>query len=253
VVLVCTALKVTAGLAVIAVVGVLQVLVLLVLLPSRTTRIRSCIVFERLVGVPCLWLCGCHLSVAGSEHLDPRRPAIYVVNHTSLMDLFVVLRLMPYGSVGVMKKEVVRYPFFGQMYLLCGHLRLDRGHRAAAIASMRSLSDLVRRNKLSIFISPEGTRSPDGRLQPFKKGLVHLALQTGLPVVPVVIHGAHRAWRKNSLSVRGGPIHVEVLPAVNTSGWSTRGTDDALEEIHAIFRRHLPTDQQPAMADSHPA
>ncbi len=178
-----TALKLTVGLAVIAGVAVLQTLILLAVLPSRTTRIRSCIVFERLVGFSCVWLSGCRLSVTGREHLDRRRPAIYALNHTSLIDLFLVLRLMPYGSVGVAKKEVVRYPFFGQMYLLTGHLRIDRGHHTAAIASMRSLGDLVRRARLSIFITPEGTRSHDGRLLPFKKGLVHLALQTGLPVV----------------------------------------------------------------------
>jgi lysophosphatidate acyltransferase len=95
-------------------------------------------------------------------------------------------------------------------------------------------------------MSPEGTRSRSGRLLPFKKGLVHLALQTGLPVVPMVIHGAHRAWTRGSLSVRGVPILVEVLPAVSTSGWSAERADDALDEIHVLLRHHLPPEQQPA-------
>jgi 1-acyl-sn-glycerol-3-phosphate acyltransferase len=241
-----TAGKVTAGMVVLGVATVLQAAILLLLLPSRTARIRSCIVLERLLGFSCIWLSGCKLSVTGREHLDPRRPAIYVVNHTSLIDLFIALRLMPYGSVGVVKKQVVLYPFFGQLYLLSGHLRVDRGNHAGAVASMRSLGELVRRARLSIFMSPEGTRSRDGRLLPFKRGVVHLALQTGLPIVPMVIHGAHQAWRSDSLSVHGGRIHVEVLPAIDTSSWSPARTAEATEEIHKVFRSCLPAAQRPA-------
>ena len=243
------ALKLIFGLTLVGVGAALQTAILLLLLPSRVARIRSCIVFERLIGHSCTWLAGCRLSISGAEHLDPHRPAIYVVNHTSIIDLFIALKIMPPGSVGVVKQEVVRYPFFGQMYLLTGHLRIDRGRHAAAVEKMRALGELVRRAKLSIFISPEGTRSPDGRLLPFKKGMVHLALQTGLPVVPVVIQGAHRIWKKSGLAVRGGAVQVTVLPAVDTSDWSAERTDEAIEQIHALFRRQLPEDQQPAAAD----
>ena len=237
--------KVAAGLFVVGIGAVLQTLILLALLPSRTARIRSCIVFERMIGWSLIRLLGCRLSVSGRELLDSRRPAIYVVNHTSIFDLFIALRIMPYGSVGVMKKEVVGYPFFGQMYLLTGHLRVNRSRHAKAVAQMRSLGELVRRARLSIFMSPECMRSPDGRLMEFKKGMVHLALSTGLPVVPVVIGGAHRIWRKNSLSIHGGTVHVEVLPAVDTSAWSAERTDEAIEQIHSLFRRRLPEDQRP--------
>jgi lysophosphatidate acyltransferase len=172
-----------------------------------------------------------------------------VVNHTSIVDLFITLRLMPGSTVGIVKKEVILYPFFGQMYLLTGHLRVDRGKRAAAVASMKKLSELVRKHKLSIIMSPEGTRSRDGRLLPFKKGLIHMALQTGLPVVPMVIHGAHQAWRSDSLAVRSSNIFIDVLPAVDTSHWSADDTDAAVEEIHAIFRANLPPEQRPLITD----
>jgi lysophosphatidate acyltransferase len=244
--LILSALKLAAGFVLVAGVSVLQALILLALLPSRSARIRSCIVFERLVGASCIWLSGCRLTVTGKEHLNPCRPAIYIVNHTSLLDLFIALRLMPYGTVGLIKKEVVFYPLFGQLYLLSGHPRVDRSHHASAVASMRSLGEFVKRARLSIFMSPEGTRSRSGRLLPFKKGLVHLALQTGLPVVPIVIHGAHRAWTRGSLSVRGVPIRVEVLPAASTSGWSAEKAAGALEEVHVLFRHRLPPEQQPA-------
>jgi len=239
-------LRLVAGLIIFAAAAIVQTLILLVLLPSRVARIRSCVFFERTVGYSCTWLSGARLTLTGREHLDGRRPAIYVINHTSIIDLLVVMRIIPSNAVGVVKKEVVLYPFFGQMYLLTGHLRVDRGRRASAVASMRSLADFVRAARLSIVMSPEGTRSRDGRLLPFKKGLVHLALQTGLPVVPIVIQGAHRVWRSDTLQVSGAAVRVEVLPAIPTSHWTAERTDDALEEIHSVFRRHLPEDQRPA-------
>ena len=115
---------------------------------------------------------------------------------------------------------------------------------------MQSMGDLVRRHKLSIIMSPEGTRARDGRLLPFKKGLVHLALQTGLPVVPIIVHGAHRAWRSDSLAVHAAQVRVDVFPAVSTAHWSAETTDDAAEEIHAIYRRELSPDQRPLSADN---
>lgn len=245
-VLLSTTLRLTVGLTILGSAAFLQTLVLLVLLPSRKARIKSCVFFERVVGYSCTWVTGCRLTVTGEEHLDPHRPAIYVVNHTSITDLLVVLRIMPSNAVGIVKKEVVRYPFFGQMYLLTGHLRLNRGKHANAVAAMRSLAEFVREARLSIIMSPEGTRAKDGRLLPFKKGFVHLAMQTGLPVVPIVIHGTHRLWKKGSLAMRGGDVRAEALPAIDTSSWSVDDTDRAVEEVHSVFRSHLPPDQLPA-------
>ena len=240
-----TAIRLSLGLMVVALAAVLQTVILLALLPSRKARIRSCIVFERIVGCSCTYLSGCHLTVSGLEHIDGSRPAIYTMNHTSLLDLFIMLRYMPGNMVGIAKKEVVRYPFFGQMYLLCGHLRLDRGHHGAAIQSLKELVVLVRAHGLSIGIAPEGTRARDGRLQPFRKGLVHLALQTGLPVVPMVVRGAHRVWQKSTLALRSEDVELVVLPPVNTSHWTENDVEGAVEEIHAIYRSAMPPDQIP--------
>ncbi len=240
-----TAIRLTVGLTIVALTAMLQALILLALLPSRKARIRSCIVFERIVGYSCARITGCRLTISGQEHLDGRRPAIYIVNHTSIVDLFIMLRIMPGNAVGIAKKEIVRYPFFGQMYLLTGHLRLDRGRHGVAIASLKALGELVRVHGLSIAMAPEGTRARDGRLQPFKKGIIHLALQTDLPVVPIIIRGAHRVWRSDSLTLRSEHVSVDVLPPMSTTHWTTGNVDEALEEIHAIYRNKLPADQLP--------
>jgi 1-acyl-sn-glycerol-3-phosphate acyltransferase len=240
-----SAFRVVAGMSVVIVAAILQLCIYVLLLPSRIARIRSSIIFARLVGKPLLWLIGYKLTVSGAEHLDPKRPAIYVVNHASLGDFFIATAIMPYGTVGVVKKQVVAYPFVGQVYMLSGHLRIDRGQHAEAVQSMKDLAALVRRAGLSIYLSPEGTRSRDGRLKSFKKGWVHLAIQTGLPIVPIIVHDAHKAWRPDSLDVHGGRVRVEVLPAEDTSSWSPDDTDAAVEQIHAIYRAHLGPDQLP--------
>ena len=240
-----TGLRMVAGLSVLAFAAVMQLIILLVLLPSRLARVKSCIFFARFVGVCSLKILGCRMTVSGAEHLDSDRPALYIVNHTSIVDLFVGMSLMPFRCVGIAKKEIIYYPFFGQLYLLSGHLRIDRGSRQAAVASMKELGDLVQRGKLSILMSPEGTRSRDGRLLPFKKGFVHLAMQTGLPVVPIIIHGAHLSWRADSMAVHGVTVRVEVLPAVDSSKWSAETTELAVEQIHALYRGRLSADQLP--------
>ena len=95
----------------------------------------------------------------------------------------------------------------------------------------------------------EGTRSRDGRMLPFKKGIWHLAVQTGLPVVPVVVSGAHRAWTKGSMALQPTDVEVRVLPAIDTSGWGARDRDEVVAELQDLFVQALPADQRPAEAD----
>ena len=113
-----TSFKLFFGVSFVALGAFLQSCILLLLLPSRLWRIRSCFFFARFVGHGGLWIMRCPLKVVGREHVESKRPAIYMINHTSIIDLFVVMKLMPWGSVGIAKKEIVLYPFFGQMYML---------------------------------------------------------------------------------------------------------------------------------------
>lgn len=241
-------LRIGIGVTFMAAATILHAVVLLVLLPSRNLRIRSCNLWGWFVGRVCMALSGSTVRVVGAEHLDGERPCIYVSNHTSALDIFLGIWQAPVGTVGVAKKEVVWYPFFGQLYALSGHLRLDRGHHGRALAAMADLADVVSRHHLSIWMWPEGTRSRDGVLRPFKKGVYHLALATDLPVVPVIVAGAHRAWRKGSTQLDAVPITVTVLPAIDTTAWRGRDAGAVVDELHALFVEHLPADQRPAVA-----
>lgn len=236
--------KIVIGWAFMVLSFVVLLAVLLILLPSRLARIKACNHYGTVVGHFYVWLSGCPFTVTGREHLDPAKPAIFASNHASVLDIFIAIWLSPTGTVGVAKKQIIYYPLFGILYALSGHLRIDRGNSAKAIASMKELAQTVKKHHLSVFLWPEGTRSRTGRLLPLKKGIVNLAIQTGLPVVPFIVTGAHKSWEARTHTICKVPIRVDVLPPIDTSHWSTDRMDQALEEIDATFRRVLPPDQQ---------
>jgi lysophosphatidate acyltransferase len=223
--------------------------ILTALLPWRILRIKACNYYGKFAGRFMMFVSQCPLTFVGREHLDADRPALFISNHTSIVDLFMAMWLSPVGTVGVAKKQVIWYPLFGQLYFLSGHLRIDRDNSGKAIERLRALGEYVRENRLWIWMWPEGTRARDGRLKPFKKGAVHLALQTGLPIVPVVVTGAHLAWEKNTLlGIRSVPITITALPAIETTGWTADQVDEKTEMLHQIFAAHLPPEQQPRPA-----
>jgi len=177
------------------------------------------------------------------EHLRAR--GIFICNHASPLDIFLVMWLAPTGTVGIAKKEIIWYPLFGQLYVLANHLRIDRSNPAAAIESMKQVAREVVKNNLSLILFPEGTRSRHGRLLPFKKGFVHAALQTRLPIVPIVATGTHQAWRNNSVRVRPVPLTVKVLPPIRTDGWEEGRISEQLETVRSLYVRNLPDSQKP--------
>lgn len=246
--LISTWLRLSIGFVVFAFTTTVCMLVCALLLPFRTLRIKTCNYYGKFTGRFVMRISGCPLTIEGEEHLDASRPAIYVSNHTTLMDAFMAMFLSPVGTVGVVKKQILYYPFFGQMYLLSGHLRIDRSNREAAVKSMAELGEFVVANKLSIYVWPEGTRSRDGRLLPFKKGVYHMAKQTGLPIVPIVIEGAHRAWVKNSMSIARVPIKITILPAIDTSDWDGEHIEEQLATVRQRYLDVLPEEQHPKTA-----
>ena len=123
---------------------------------------------------------------------------------------------------------------------------IDRQNRDRAIAGMTETGQVVRELGMSIWMWPEGTRSRDGRLCPLKKSFVHLAIATGLPVVPVVVSGAHKNWPLREMtSFYLTDIPINVLSPIDTSAWSVETMDQHLDEVHAAMAAQLPADQKP--------
>jgi 1-acyl-sn-glycerol-3-phosphate acyltransferase len=233
-------LKVAAAFAFIAACSAIQIPLLVLLLPFRRLRIITSNLYVKAIAAVCLSLSRIKLDIAGRQHLDRRRPAIYVSNHVSLLDVLIAMRLAPLGTTAVAKKEILWIPFIGLVYLLSGSLLIDRNDRTGAISALRRQAELVRRLEVSIMLWPEGTRSRTGRLLPFKKGFAHLALQTGLPVVAIVVSNAHKAWKPTGYeSASGARVRVDVLPAIDTTGWSAGSVDDHVAEVRAMYLARL--------------
>lgn len=226
--------------------SVMTALVLLLFLPWRATRVRICNYFGKVMGPTLLWFAGAKPVVRGREILDSGSPAIYVTNHTSTADMFTAIWLCPIGGCGVAKKQIARIPFFGWLYLLSGHLLIDRENRQNAIAALAETADFVKKNGLSVWIWPEGTRSRDGRLLPLKKGFAHMAIATGLPVIPVVVHGMNKGWEARTFELHPMTLEIDVLPPIDTSRWTNDTIDAHCDEVHRAFARALKDDQKPA-------
>ena len=231
------ALRFTLGFVWLGFWSLLCMCLMILALPFRTLRVRLGNFCGKMIGPVVSWLVGAKITNPDSKKLNSSKPAIFVTNHTSALDVFIGMALCPYGGCGVGKKEILRIPFFGLAYWLAGHLLIDRGNNAKAVASMKKLSDFVKAKGLSIWIWPEGTRSLDGKLIPFKKGFVHLALATGLPVVPVIVHGAHRVWPAKTMQFYPGEVKIEVLDPIKTDDWNRETVDKHVEEVRGLMAK----------------
>lgn len=218
--------------------GLLMVVLVLAIPLGRRRRIVITNHFGTVLGSLICWLAGAKIEVSGREWAQG--PAIFANNHTSNLDAFLTIWLTPLGTMGLAKKEIIWYPVYGLAWVLSGHPTVDRKSPERAQASMQALGERMRKERLSLCMLPEGTRSRTGRLLPFKKGIVHLAVQTQLPIVPMVTMGAHGAWDKGSFRLRPRLIRVRFLPPVDTDGWQLEHLDEHLQELRNRFVDALP-------------
>ena len=238
-------LRLIVGFVFVGFVLLVTMVLLIPLLPWRQARIRLTNHVGTILGGGIMRISGCPVEIVGREKVHPDQPVIYAANHTSIYDAFTSIWLSPLGTVGVAKREIIYYPFYGLAWMLAGHLRIDRARTERGKASMRRMGAFVRDNGLHIYMYPEGTRSTDGRLLPLKKGIVHLALQTGLPIMPVITTGAHLAWDKGTLKLRRTPIRIEFLDPIPTEDWEPDDLDAHIETIQKAMVGALPPEQQP--------
>jgi 1-acyl-sn-glycerol-3-phosphate acyltransferase len=190
-----------------------------------------------------LWAAGATVEVEGLEHLPPGEPAILVANHESWFDVFAMVAYLPINYRFVGKIELTKIPFFGPAWLACGHIAIDRSNREKAIESLRVAGEALRRDAAVVVMFPEGTRSTDGSLLPFKKGAFVLALQTGVPVVPVGVGGSREIMPKGSWRIRPGTIHIAIGPPIEVKGRGEEDRDglmrEARKEVERLRSRRL--------------
>ncbi len=181
---------------------------------------------------------GIELVVKGEEHLWSKRPAVFIFNHQSSTDLFIAAKLIRKDATGIAKKELKNFPILGQMMTAAGVIFIDRKDRAKAIEAMKPAVEALK-NGTSIIIFPEGTRSKDYKLGTFKKGAFHIAMQAGVPIVPVVIRNAHDAMPLGTNVFRAAAIEVIVLPPVSTKRWKKERLNFQVDKIRKMFLKEL--------------
>lgn len=152
-------------------------------------------------------IAGVHVEVMGREKLDPDRAYVFMSNHTSNLDPPLLIPLIPRRTSVLVKKELFRLPVLGQAMRMASLVPVDRSNRERAIESLRQAAKVLR-SGISMTVFVEGTRSRSGRLLPFKKGPFHLALESGVPVVPITLVGTHELLPKGRMLAHGGDVQV---------------------------------------------
>jgi len=188
-------------------------------------------------------LIGLNLEIKGEQHLWSDRPAVFVFNHQSNVDMVIIARLLRRDISGVGKMELRELPFIGRMLEFSGVVLIDRKDTEKAIETMKTLVDTMRIEGKSVCMSPEGTRSVTPKLAAFKKGAFHLAMQAGVPVVPIVIQNSSDIMPKGDMIYRPATVRVEVLPPVETNSWSVDTIDEHVNSVRDMFLRALGQDR----------
>lgn len=178
---------------------------------------------------------------SGLEHAAGTAPRIFLPNHISTLDIWVLAPVLPLTTRFVSKRTLFWIPVLGQAMAVAGFIPIDRRDRASAIRSLSKATETIR-NGASVILFPEGTRSRDGRLARFKRGAFHLALEAGVPVVPVAISGTFNVVKPRSIVVRPGPVHVTFGPPIDLADYAD-DLEGLMAKVRSEISSRLPADQ----------
>lgn len=181
---------------------------------------------------------GLDIQTTGEEHLWSHRPAVFIFNHQSATDALIISRLLRHDFTSVAKQEMKSNLLVGTALSAVGTVFIDRSNKDKAIEAMQPAVDSLK-GGTSFAIAPEGRRSLGYNLGPFKKGAFHIAMQAGVPVVPIVIANSSDSMPKSGSIVRPAAIDVTVLPPIETTGWTRETIDQHIDDIRQMFLRTL--------------
>jgi 1-acyl-sn-glycerol-3-phosphate acyltransferase len=182
-------------------------------------------------------LTGVRVETVGLDRLDPALSYIFMSNHVSNLDPPILIPLIPKRTSVMVKKELFSYPILGRAMRMGSLVPVDRGNRDAGIAAVKAAKEVVQQGlNMTIFI--EGKRSFDGKLLPFKKGPFYLAMECGVPVVPVTIVGTHCAMPKTRFAIKPGTVKVIFHPPIEPKDFVSR--DCLMEKVRAAIESGLP-------------
>jgi|TARA_B100001971_G_scaffold197641_1_gene206547 1-acyl-sn-glycerol-3-phosphate acyltransferase len=176
------------------------------------------------------------VTVTGYSNIDLGRSYIYMSNHQSNFDIPVLLAYLDTQFRWLAKAELFKIPIFGSSMKRAGYISINRSNRRSAFESLKEAARKIR-NGVSVLIFPEGTRSRDGNIRAFKKGGFVLAVDSGVPVVPIVIHGTWSIMSKKGIRIKPGNVVIEILKPIETSDYTRKTKDDLMGQVSQAICR----------------
>ena len=174
------------------------------------------------------------LLIDGEEHLWSHRPAVFIFNHQSAVDVLITARMLREDVIGVAKKEIKHQLPMGIVFTYTGAVFIDREHVGDPRLALKPAVDALKTGR-SVVIAPEGTRSRDGKLGSFKLGAFHMARQAGVPIVPIIIHNAQDALPYKGIVVHPAEVKVTVLPPQPTGKWRLADVESQAGRIREMY------------------
>ena len=174
-------------------------------------------------------------KIRGWENIEDGKSYIFMANHQSNYDIPTALGCLVVEFRWLAKAELFRIPIFGRAMRGAGYISIDRSDRKSAFESLKKAATTIREG-VSVLIFPEGTRSEDGKVLPFKKGGFYLALDAGVPIVPIVISGTHEVMPKHHFLVRtGGAVTIDIMPPIETAQYTRKEMDLLIEKVRNVM------------------
>lgn len=190
-----------------------------------------------------LFVSNVKVHVTGTANINGEQSYIFMANHQSNFDILALFAGLPVQFRWLAKAELFKIPIFAQGMKGCGYISIDRSNRESAFQSIREAAQKIK-NGASVMIFPEGTRSPDGELLPFKKGGFVLAMGSGVPVVPMVITGSLSIMPKKRLRIKSGRIHLDILPPIDISALGIANKDQLIGLVRQQMLEKLTEKEQ---------
>lgn len=181
---------------------------------------------------------GVQVRVHGAHHIEAGRSYVFLSTHQSYMDIPAMLGYLPAQLRIAAKKVLFRIPFMGWHLTRAGHIPIDRSSTQNAVSSMQKAAGYLKRG-ICAFVFPEGTRSRDGYLQDFKKGGFKLAIQAGVPIIPITIIGSREVLPPDEIIFRAGPIDMYVDAPIPTAGLTDDDLEPLMKTVYDIMARHF--------------
>jgi 1-acyl-sn-glycerol-3-phosphate acyltransferase len=185
------------------------------------------------------WMVPGKLTIKGLENIVPDKPYIVIANHESSVDVFYLLGRLPINMRMVAKEELRKSPFIGGAMDRSGFIFVDTKNKGRSIGHLNKKFEILKKEKLSLMVFPEGSRFKDTLLGKFRTGAFVMAIQNDMPILPIVMKGVREMLPPESKSFHRSDIEIDILPEINTSEYTYEERNELLDKCHHLMHDHL--------------